>query len=256
MTAPLLKVRNLSFAYAAGSQAKATTVIENISLTLEAGEILCVLGPSGCGKSTLLSLIAGLLQPDAGSIVFATTGDKHSRIGYIFQQDTLLPWRTVKSNLLLAADLGKGSSDNTNMKEYLKTFHLDESILNSYPCELSGGMRQRVGIIQALMFNPEILLLDEPFSALDFFTKLQLESEFHNLARQHKKGTIMVTHDIDEAIAMGDRVIIMDAQGRITATMEIDFEDESVTPQTARGAASFSSYYNSIWSHLRSAIAT
>lgn len=236
-----------------------------ISFALAPGEIVCILGPSGCGKTTLLNLIAGLLQPTSGSIHFSNEPIKPSRsqlqertrarIGYIFQQDVLLPWRTVRSNLMLANDLRKSTIDQKALDQYLRTFHLETSILDRYPSQLSGGMRQRVGIIQALMFDPEILLLDEPFSALDFYTKLRLESEFHSLARSSRKGTLLVTHDIDEAIAMGDRVILMDRNGKMAKEIAVDLGGDEVSPDKARGHDSFSGYYNDIFSHLEASMA-
>lgn len=260
MTEPLLLVQNLCFAYRQGSGGDAPAV-GAISFALAPGEIVCVLGPSGCGKTTLLNLIAGLLEPTSGSIEFSNEQKSQSqsqsqkKIGYIFQQDVLLPWRTVRSNLMLANDLKKSTIDQKVLDEYLKTFHLEPTILDRYPSQLSGGMRQRVGIIQALMFDPEILLLDEPFSALDFYTKLRLESEFHSLARSSRKGTLLVTHDIDEAIAMGDRVLIMDRSGKMAKEIAIDLGDGDISPDKARGHESFSGYYNDIFSCLEEAMA-
>lgn len=258
MTPPLLLVQDLCFAYRQGAGGDAPAV-GAISFALAPGEIVCILGPSGCGKTTLLNLIAGLLEPTSGSIEFSSDQKSQSqsqkRIGYIFQQDVLLPWRTVKSNLMLANDLKKSSVGQKELEEFLKTFHLETSILDRYPSQLSGGMRQRVGIIQALMFDPEILLLDEPFSALDFYTKLRLESEFHSLARSSRKGTLLVTHDIDEAIAMGDRVLLMDRGGKMATEIAIDLGEGDISPDKARGHESFAGYYNDIFSHLEEAMA-
>lgn len=270
MSEPVLEVSSLSFAYpsssrdrkesnkADGSVAVKNWVLNNVSLVLHAGEIVCLLGPSGCGKSTLLDLIGGLAKPVSGTITVRNAAGERGQIGYIFQQDPLFPWRTVKSNLMLARDLNKGVIDqnkiDTLLKEYFATFHLDGTILDAYPDQLSGGMRQRVSIIQTLMFNPEILLLDEPFSALDFYTKLRLEGEFRSLAKHHKKSTLLVTHDIDEAIAMADRVLIMDGSGSIIKDLAIDLEDDAITPESARGSPLFSGYYNQIWSELKSGI--
>jgi len=254
MTEPLLLVQDLCFAYRQGAGGDAPAV-GAISFALAPGEIVCILGPSGCGKTTLLNLIAGLLQPTSGSIHFRLEERTRARIGYIFQQDVLLPWRTVRSNLMLANDLRKSTIDQKALDQYLRTFHLETSILDRYPSQLSGGMRQRVGIIQALMFDPEILLLDEPFSALDFYTKLRLESEFHSLARSSRKGTLLVTHDIDEAIAMGDRVLLMDRGGKMAKEIAIDLGEGDISPDKARGHESFSGYYNEIFSHLEEAMA-
>jgi NitT/TauT family transport system ATP-binding protein len=181
-----------------------------------------------------------------------------SPIGYIFQQDALLPWRSVKANLSLVEDL-KGSSAKDRVREslprYMKTFHLKEEILDQFPAQLSGGMRQRVAIIQALLFDPSLLLLDEPFSALDFYTKLKLESEFCRLVKEQGKAAILVTHDIDEAIAMADRVLIMNQNGQLSNEFVIDFGEQDQTPETVRGTSQFAQYYSRIWSELKSVIA-
>ncbi len=254
METAVLSITDLHFNYGATESGGARAVLANVSLELGPGEIVCLLGPSGCGKTTLLNLVAGLLSPSSGEIRFGQGKSGSARIGYIFQSDALFPWRTVRANLMLARDLQKGTSDDEKLHEYLKTFHLDSTVLDAYPNQLSGGMRQRVSIIQALMFEPEILLLDEPFSALDFYTKLRLEEEFHTLAKKHNKSTLMVTHDIDESIAMADRIVIMSPEGTISNQLAIDFGEVQVTPEEARGTAKFSHYYNAIWSELRTSI--
>ncbi len=177
---------------------------------------MAILGASGCGKSTLLNLIAGLLKPKSGRIEFSTNkainsiNQSEGKIGYIFQDDALLPWRTVESNLMLVTEIVKGVKKNKVkplITRYLNNFHLDKKILQQYPAQLSGGMRQRISIMQTLMFDPNILLLDEPFSALDFFTKLRLEKEVYQLIKEQNKAAILITHDIDEAIAISDRCV-------------------------------------------------
>jgi NitT/TauT family transport system ATP-binding protein len=250
---PVLQVSGLNFRYAATDQRLA---VANVSLTVGAGEIVCLLGASGCGKTTLLNLVAGLLVQESGTIkINEVSGTK---IGYIFQEDALLPWRTVEANLLLARDIRRDESATAakqRIDEHLKTFHLDGSVLRRYPSELSGGMRQRVAIIQSLMFNPQLLLLDEPFAALDFFTKLKLESEFHQLVKTKNKSAILVTHDIDEAIAVADRVLVMNSRGTISNEFRIDVEDERWQPENARGLPEFTQYYQPIWKELQSVIA-
>lgn len=236
-----LEITNLSFAY----EGAAGWSLQNLSLHMEHGEIVCILGASGCGKTTLLNLIAGLLKPAAGAI------SASKRIGYIFQTDALFPWRTVEANLKLARDLGYGGG---SIAEYLKVFHLSDDVLNKYPSQLSGGMRQRVSIIQALMFDPELLLLDEPFSALDFYTKLRLETEFHSLVKQQDKAAILVTHDIEEAIAIGDRVIVMNKSGEFCQQFEIRLNSANSDFEAARGTPEFAEYYRTIWSELKGVI--
>jgi NitT/TauT family transport system ATP-binding protein len=231
--------------------------IRDLGLTVNEGEIVCILGASGCGKSTLLNLIAGLLQPDTGKIDIKADGENHRRIGYIFQQDALLPWRTVEANLMLAADLSPDVSKEAaaeSVNQYLQTFKLSEQILKQYPAALSGGMRQRVSIIQSLMFNPTLLLLDEPFSALDFFTKLKLEGEFYQLIKEKNKAAILVTHDIEESVAMADRILLMGQDGTFTKEFVIDLGEDKRSPETARGTARFADYYRDIWSELKAVI--
>lgn len=256
----LLTISGLQFAY---SEANPKPNITDLSLNLKAGEIVAILGASGCGKSTLLNLIAGLLKPQSGRIEFInnkTVSDKNKlqqQIGYIFQDDALLPWRTVESNLMLVTEIVKGiTKDTVNalIERYLHVFHLDRAILQQYPVQLSGGMRQRISIMQTLMFDPRILLLDEPFSALDFFTKLRLENEVYQLIKEQDKAAILITHDIDEAIAIADRVLIMSAGGKFGNEFAIDFGQDNRSPEEVRGTNRFTQYYHSIWSQLRTAI--
>jgi NitT/TauT family transport system ATP-binding protein len=251
-----LSISDLSYAYASQAPASAWT-IRDLGLSVNEGEIVCILGASGCGKSTLLNLIAGLLQPSSGKIDITSDGENHRRIGYIFQQDALLPWRTVEANLMLAAELTSDISRASALKlvsQYLLTFNLSENILKQYPADLSGGMRQRVSIIQSLMFNPTLFLLDEPFSALDFFTKLKLEGEFYQLIKEKNKAAILVTHDIEESVAMADRVLLMSQDGTFTREFVIDLGEGKRSPETARGNTRFAEYYRDIWSELKAVI--
>lgn len=261
MSHSVLSISNLSFAYpaTAGSDTR-QSVLKDLSLNVESSELVCILGASGCGKTTLLNLIAGLADPDGGTIsiksAFSAAG-AHSRIGYIFQQDALLPWRMVRGNLGLAAEINKELSASFNsetLKSYLAAFNLNEDVLDKFPAQLSGGMRQRVSIIQSLMLNPELILLDEPFAALDFYTKLRLESEFRQLIKTADKGAVLVTHDIDEAIAMGDRILIMDKGGTFTREFVVELGDEVNSPEEARGSSRFAEYYHQIWSDLKAVI--
>lgn len=247
----VLTISNLTFGYANSQH----PTLQDISLRIRTGEIITILGGSGCGKSTLLNLVAGLLKPQAGEIQIGnkdgTTGNRN--IGYIFQEDALLPWRKVRANLALALELKQISpaSFEKSLPEYLDTFHLSESILDRYPAQLSGGMRQRVSIMQALLFNAQLLLLDEPFSALDFYTKLCLESEFYNLVKSSNKAALLVTHDIEEAIAISDRVIVFKQSGTIEADLPIRFDGVRRDPENLRGLPKFADYYQAIWSRLK-----
>lgn len=245
-----LVISALSFGYG-------EPVLKDVSLTVRNGEIVSILGRSGCGKSTLLNLIAGLLTPARGQIEIsgsrASSCTSGRAIGYIFQEDTLMPWRTVGANLALAKELRAVSLDSfqQSLMEYLSSFHLDESVLDLYPAQLSGGMRQRVSIIQCLLFNPSLLLLDEPFSALDFYTKLALENEFYSLTKRASKSALFVTHDIEEAIAISDRVILLGNHGTIQADVPIVFNNARRNPEDVRGRPEFAEYYRTIWGQLK-----
>jgi len=255
----VLSVSKIRFAYDAKSEQDSTDwTIHDLSMDVYEAEIVCILGASGCGKTTLLNIIAGLLVPQSGKIEIASLENHDRAIGYIFQQDALLPWRTVKANLALAEELRggifkRGSKDR--LLGYMSTFNLKEQILDQFPAQLSGGMRQRVAIIQSLMFDPLLLLLDEPFSALDFYTKLRLESEFRRLVKEQGKAAILVTHDLDEAVAMADRIFIMNLDGQLRHEFVIDLGEEDHTPESARGTSKFAEYYSTIWSELKSVIA-
>ena len=192
----------------------AKLILEDMSLQVEEGEFISILGPSGCGKTTLLSIIAGLLDPIDG-IVFLdgepiTT--KTSSMGYMLQQDYLFPWKTIEENIMLGLHIRKIYDEQ--MKEH--TLNLLQQVglhgvEGQYPRELSGGMRQRAALVRTLATDPKILLLDEPFSALDYQTKLKLEELVFNLLNKYKKTSLLVTHDIEEAIAMSDRIYLLQA---------------------------------------------
>lgn len=267
MTDEILNVNQLYFAYSSISKTNKNKldvkdlVINNLSFSLAKGEIVCILGASGCGKSTLLNLVASLLNPRSGSIELKCLHSENvSSIGYIFQEDALFPWRTVKDNLMLAKQLNKTDMTldayNTRLNEYFALFHLSSDVLNKYPSQLSGGMRQRISIIQSLMFNPQLFLLDEPFSALDFYTKLALEDEFYQMVKNQNKSAIFVTHDIDEAIAIANRILIMDKSGNFSHQYNIDFgiNDKERLPEAVRGLPGFAELYKQIWSDLKGVI--
>jgi NitT/TauT family transport system ATP-binding protein len=250
MTDRVLTVSGLSYTYA--DRQRSGAMIRDVSLWVGRSEIVAIVGASGCGKTTLLNLIAGLLTPQSGTINITGGGDAASRIGYIFQQDPLFPWQTVEKNLMLAARItGNKQRCHQQMEQYLRTFNLDANILKLYPSQLSGGMRQRVSIIQSLMFNPDLLLLDEPFSALDFCTKLSLETEFYQLVKDHQKAAVLVTHDIDEAIAMSDRVLVMSRGGVLIHEFVVKLGEGRRLPETVRGTPEFANLYSRIWSELK-----
>lgn len=232
----------------------ASLAVENIDLTIAPGEFVSLVGPSGCGKTTILSIIAGLIRPTLGQVeVDGTLVEAPStKVGYMLQQDYLFPWRTIFENAVVGLEL-TGRLDEER-KAY--TLHLlDEMGLadtkDRYPSQLSGGMRQRVALVRTLAAEPDILLLDEPFSALDYQTKLQLEDLVAETLRRHRKTALLVTHDISEAIAMSDRVIILGRNpGRIRKELRIPEPICGEIPFRAREKEGFHEIFRDIWSEF------
>ena len=203
-----------------------TIALNGVSLDIKENEFICVVGPSGCGKSTLLNIIAGLLEPTSGTVtldgkVIEGTGVER---GVVFQQYALFPWRTVLKNVMFPLEMKKVPKAEAEAiaRKYIKSVGL-EGFEKSYPKELSGGMKQRVAIARAYAANPEVLLLDEPFGALDAQTRVQLQSELLETWEKEKKTCFFITHDVDEAVILAQRVIIMSARpGRIKKIVDID----------------------------------
>lgn len=248
-----LEVRNLSFSY--HSMAGETRALSDISFVVEPGEFLAVVGPSGCGKSTLLSLISGLLSASEGAILIdgepTVAGD--GRIGYMLQTDHLFEWRTVFSNACLGLEI-QSKLDDTGRKKVLDLLALYglEAFANAKPSELSGGMRQRVALIRTLALEPDILLLDEPFSALDYQTRLTVCDDISTIIRGQKKTAVMITHDLSEAVSVADRILILTSRpGRIKNTITVKFPDNAISPLLRRNCPEFSSYFNEVWRLLR-----
>ena len=227
-----------------------TLALANVSFEIEEGEFAAIVGPSGCGKTTLLSLIAGLEQPDMGSI---TIQDSKAPVGYMLQKDQLLEWRTTWHNVLLGPEIRGGirPEHRQRAEELLKLYGLYE-FRNSYPSELSGGMRQRAALIRTLMTDPELLLLDEPFSALDYQTRLRVSDDIWNIIKEQKKTAILITHDISEAVSMADRVLVLSGRpGTILRDIPIRFASLSErTPFAARSAVEFKDYFQQIWKEM------
>ena len=206
-----------------------TQVLKNINISIEEGEFVTLLGPSGCGKSTILRLVAGLIQPTLGKVTVnekEITGPSPER-GMVFQKPTLFPWLTVEKNIAFPLKM-QGRLNDANGKEKVEhMLHVIglEGFRDDYPGQLSGGMAQRVALVRTLISQPEILLLDEPLGALDAFTRMNMQDEILSMWREHRQLALMVTHDVDEAIYMGTRVIVMDANpGRIIADIKIEEE--------------------------------
>ncbi len=247
-----LCVRNASFKY----QAKNGEVeaFSDITFSVPQGQFVSIVGPSGCGKSTLLSLIAGLLPKSNGEIYINGELSKgvSPHIGYMLQRDNLLEWRTIWHNILLGLEI-QGNLDEKAKKhaaDLLETYGLFD-FRNKYPHQLSGGMRQRVALIRTLAANPNILLLDEAFSALDFQTRLSVTDDVYRILKAENVTTLMVTHDIPEAISMGDSVLILSKRpAHIKEILPIRFDDNR-TPLSCRSDPRFSEYFSHIWKELR-----
>lgn len=223
-------------------------VLKNISFTLHQGEILSLLGPSGSGKSTILNILTNLLDPTSGDVLIKGT------IGYMFQKDHLLEWRSIMDNITLGLEIMHKKNDKKSMERIerlLKTYDLWD-FRNMYPKELSGGMRQRVALIRTLSVDPSILLLDEPFSALDYQTRLMVNDDVYKVIKNENKSVILVTHDISEAIAMGDKVAVLSKRpATIKNTYDIDLElGSSRTPFKCRKVPKFQTYFDLLWKEL------
>lgn len=223
-------------------------VLKNISFTLHEGEILSLLGPSGSGKSTILNILTNLLEPTSGEVSIKGT------IGYMFQKDHLLEWRSIMDNIILGLEIMHKKNDKKSMERIerlLKTYGLWE-FRNMYPKELSGGMRQRVALIRTLSVDPSILLLDEPFSALDYQTRLMVNDDVYKVIKNENKSVILVTHDISEAIAMGDKVAVLSKRpSTIKNTYDIDLDlGSSKTPFKSRKVPAFQTYFDLLWKEL------
>lgn len=249
---PLLEVRDVCLTY--HTLTGETSALSHISFQMMPGEFLAIVGPSGCGKSTLLNLICGLLKPAQGTILMdgipVSSGD--SRMGYMLQKDHLLEWRSIYKNVLLGLEVRHEITPErlNDIDQMLITYGLDK-FKNSRPSQLSGGMRQRAALIRTLALKPDLLLLDEPFSALDYQTRLNVSDDIGRILQKEKKPAILVTHDISEAISMADRVIILSKRpASIQKIIPIHLETENRTPLSSRNAPNFKSYFNLIWKEL------
>ena len=250
--APLLSCRNLSMSF--HEKRKETIVLDNISFDVNKGEFVAIVGPSGCGKSTILNLISGLLKSEDGTILIEekpVTYPNH-QIGYMLQKDHLFEWRTIWKNILLGPEICKCLTE--------EQIQYGNELLNKYgladfkyarPSQLSGGMRQRAALIRTLIMKPSILLLDEPFSALDSQTRLKVSDDIGTIIRKENITTILVTHDISEAISMADRVIMLTTRpAAVSRIIDINLTCEPRTVMGARNAPEFRSYFNLIWKEL------
>lgn len=239
----LLSLRNVCKSFE--SETRKNEVLDNISFDIFENEIVSIIGPSGCGKSTILNIISKLDNNFEGEI------DLLSKTGYMFQKDCLLPWKNVLDNIKLGLEIKKGIDETSlsYINSLIEKYGLKDFIHN-YPNELSGGMRQRVSLIRTLSLSPDLLLMDEPFSALDYQTKLFVQEDVYKILKKEKKSALIVTHDISEAIALSSRIIILSKRPcKILKNIDIHFKTQS--PNERRIMPKFQEYYHQIESILR-----
>ncbi len=248
-----LELDSVSFAY--HTEKEETQALNHISFHINEGEFVSIVGPSGCGKSTLLSLIAGLMKPEEGQILLNGSPIDRNKcsIGYMLQKDQLFSWRNVMQNVLLGLEIQKKKTKEqvAHVSAMLDTYGLGE-FKEVRPSQLSGGMRQRAALIRTLALEPELLLLDEPFSALDYQTRLNVADDIGRIIRKEGKTAILVTHDLSEAISLGDRVLVLGkAPATIKRDVKIEFQDlPEKTALNTRSAKEFQEYFNVIWKEL------
>lgn len=246
----ILKFQNVSLNY--HSAAGETEALKNVSFSVDEGEFLAVVGPSGCGKTTVLSAISGLIKPTSGSIFIedARVDSPGGKTGYMLQSDRLFEWRTIEKNVLLGLEIQRKMTKENIEYAYnlIEKYGLGE-FKKYYPTELSGGMRQRAALIRTLAFRPKLLLLDEPFSALDFQTRLTVCDDVHRIIKSEKITAVLVTHDISEAVSTADRVIVLSsrpAEIKNIYTINID----KPTPLQRREDSRFAAWFEKIWKEI------
>ena len=247
----VLKVSNVNYIY--HTLQNEIEAIKDISFTINKGEFVAIVGPSGCGKTTILSLIAGLLKPTKGSITLDGKNVDTSKIGYMFQKDHLFEWRTIWQNVILGLEIKKeqkNTEKTINVKSLLEKYGLKDFIKNK-PRELSGGMRQRVALIRTLATDPKILLLDEPFSALDYQTRLNVCDDVYKIIKNENKTALLVTHDISEAISLADKVIILSSRpSYVKKIIDINLNSYGL-PFKRREAPEFRELFDEIWREIQ-----
>lgn len=243
---PILRIQNLKKIY--HDLDGEVCAIGDVSLDVYPKELISIVGPSGCGKTSLLSILSDLESKSGGTITF----DKDNiKLGYMLQKDALFPWKTILDNCLIGLEINHTLNQKTkdNVIRLLNTYGLGEFI-HKYPDSLSGGMKQRVALIRTLAINPDILLLDEPFSALDYQTRLALSDDVYKIIKKEGKTAILVTHDLAEAISLSDRIVVLTKRpATVKKIYNIELTDKS-TPINNRKCKEFSTYYDEIWRDL------
>ena len=240
---PILKFTDVKLIY--HTKRGETVAAEHLSFEVQKGEFIAFIGPSGCGKTTLLSLAAGLMSPSEGKV------ESQGSFGYMLQKDELFPWRTIAKNVCLPLEIKKQNTpENRERACALAEKYGLKDFMDSYPAQLSGGMRQRAALIRTLATDPDILLLDEPFSALDYQTRLNVTEDVAHIIRSEQKTAVLITHDISEAISLADRVYVLSARpARVTYSHELDFGDVK-NPLKRREMHGFSGWFEVLWKEL------
>ena len=227
--------------------------LESISFSVDEGEFVAIIGPSGCGKTSILSIIAGLLKPSGGKITIKGEPLEKGKtsIGYMLQKDELFPWRTIMENAYLPLEIKRDKSEKSKEKvnELLKKYGLWE-FRKKYPRQLSGGMRQRAALIRTMASSPDLLLLDEPFSALDYQTKLAVCDDLYEIIKSENKTTVLVTHDISEALSTADRIIILSKRPSKILNIHLIDLNKEVSPLKRREDPRFSKWFERLWREL------
>ncbi|MBX9592115.1 MAG: ABC transporter ATP-binding protein [Hyphomonadaceae bacterium] len=250
---PVLTARSVAMAFNVGAPNEVRT-LANITFELREREILALVGPSGCGKTTLFNVIAGLISPSEGEVLVndVLVEGASGHVGYMLQKDMLLPWRTVMENVVLGLEVrGHDRAKSEAIARQLINAYGLKGFEHAKPATLSGGMRQRVAFMRTLAFDPGVILLDEPFSALDFQTRLLLQGEVLRIIRERGKSVILVTHDIGEAITMADRIIVLTHRpASVRSEHRIELDAAARDPVTIRKNPLFNKYFDTIWSEL------
>ena len=231
-----------------------TEALRNINFSVDEGEFISIIGPSGCGKSTLLNIISGILTPSSGEVKYNDPQIKTNldKMGYMFQKDYLFPWLTVRENVLLGLKIKNiYTKENIEFADKMLECYGLLKFKSHKPTQLSGGMRQRVALIRTLVLKPEVLLLDEPFSALYYQSRLNVTDDVYEIIKKEGKTAIMVTHDLGEAIVMSKRVIILTSRpATIKDDVLIEFKNKDATPFDKRKEPEFNVYFRRLWGEL------
>ncbi len=252
---PILSLEGISYSY--HNLNGETTALSDICFQVMSGEFLAIVGPSGCGKSTLLSIISGLLVPSEGSLLYrgkeiSSAGDPDFTIGYMLQRDHLFEWRTIYQNIILGLELNH-SLTNENISYVLKLLKDYDlySFKDKKPSELSGGMRQRAALIRTMAIHPDLLLLDEPFSALDFQTRLTVSADIAEIIRKTEKTALLITHDLSEAITLADRVLVLSKRpATVKCELKVKYGIDRTDPLAIRSTKEYQQYFNHLWEVL------